>query len=134
MRKKLLLLLCVIVVAATGVLVAVWLRPEPVASQARCERVRLGMTQAEVEVLLGGPPGEYQTGPVHYCLDSIVRCKTVHRPGSWPGEQFYRQELWESDHGGLTVYFGEENEVVGYEYMPSSDLALLDKFRRWLGI
>jgi hypothetical protein len=32
-------------------------------SRAACERIKEGMTQAEVEAILGGPPGDYRIRP-----------------------------------------------------------------------
>jgi hypothetical protein len=33
----------------------------PMASKADCDRIEIGMTRAQVERVLGGPPGDYRT-------------------------------------------------------------------------
>src|SRR5947209_2486329 len=62
MRKLLIGVLAGALVMA-GVLVAL-VGPWPCrVTQRNCDRIREGMTQAEVHAILGGPPGDYRTRP-----------------------------------------------------------------------
>jgi hypothetical protein len=62
-------LLAVGVVFAGALLALVLPRHCPV-TRAAYERIEPGMTQADVEQILGGPPGDYRTRPVHANLTS----------------------------------------------------------------
>src|SRR5690242_19972917 len=63
MQKRRLLLLLVCLAALTVLLVFPFAPEEPI-SQANFDRIQPCMTRAEVEAILHGPPGEYQTGEV----------------------------------------------------------------------
>jgi hypothetical protein len=45
-------------------------RPSPV-TKAAFDQLEVGMTRAEVEAILGGPPGDYTTGPTNPNLTAI---------------------------------------------------------------
>ena len=62
-------LLAVAVVLATLLLTLVMPRHCPVNSAAWC-KIKNGMTQAEAEKMLGGPPGDYRTRPGQANIDS----------------------------------------------------------------
>src|SRR5687768_7409723 len=60
MRKRLLTTLAVLaVLLAGGYLTLWWTAPRHNISQAGFDAIQLGMTQEEVEAILGGPPGIY---------------------------------------------------------------------------
>jgi hypothetical protein len=58
-RRKLLVVLAGLAVVAAGVVV-LWPRPDRITRE-NCDRIRPGMTRAEVEAILG-PPDDYRTG------------------------------------------------------------------------
>src|SRR5262249_59789044 len=69
-------------------------------NRAACERIKEGMTQAEVYAILGGPPGDYRT-----------------RPPRPPGFRFWVYtgpprliEDWEGDEGAVTVQYQSVTE------------------------
>ena len=64
-----------------------------------------GMTRAEVETVLGGPPGDYYT-------QDRTRATSVLRPlGPKPPEWFY-------DDGYIVVYFGDDDRCVRASLVP----------------
>jgi hypothetical protein len=65
-------------------------------NRAAFERIKPGMTRAEVHAILGGPPGDYRTrpsGPFTLFFDSTVN-------GIIP-----LAELWQGDEGGVCVEY-----------------------------
>lgn len=100
---------------------------EPRVTRAKLELVREGMTRAEVEALIGVPPGDYASGTV------FSDCKFVERPEKpWA----YSAE-WTCDDGLLFVYFDENDRVVWavtYNGWVSHEPTLFEKLRSWLGL
>jgi outer membrane protein assembly factor BamE (lipoprotein component of BamABCDE complex) len=70
-------------------------------NQKHCDRIKAGMSQAEVEAILGGPPGDFTTGPVFY--SSTGSCSF--------GDGRTRQETWSTDDGQIVVDFNERGVV-----------------------
>jgi hypothetical protein len=66
-----------------------------------CDRVQLGMSLAEVEVILGGPPGNY-TG--------LFFKKDVSIPLTVVGGASRKQ--WTGTRGVLIVFFDEQGRVI----------------------
>jgi hypothetical protein len=91
MRKLLIGLLAVGLVLFGAVFALLRPRPCPV-NRAAYERIEEGMTLADVEAILGGPPGDYQTRPsVHYPhIGALEVCP---------------EESWEGDELPVQVYF-----------------------------
>src|SRR5437016_1643695 len=60
------------------------------------DRIKPGMTQAEVEAILGGPPGDFRTH------DTFRMCVDLSR---WrdDGRQVEREEDWVGDQGEVLV-------------------------------
>jgi hypothetical protein len=73
----------------------------PMASQADCDRIEIGMTRAEVEHVLGGLPGDYRT------RDSIT-------PDV--GLYYVFWDEWKGDDGMIRVEFDEHGQVCGKEH------------------
>lgn len=95
MRKPLVVFLALALVLA-GILVAlVGPRHCPV-SRAALGRIAEGMTQADVHVLLGGPPGDYRTRPP--APPPLLFCNFRSGP-------LCLIEVWEGDEGTLTVSY-----------------------------
>jgi hypothetical protein len=94
-RRKLLVALAV--VAAT--VVALWPRPTPTGRVTRLNFGLLneGMSQAEVEAVLG-PPTDEATFPVE---EQIL--ETYCGPG--------QQQIWQNDEGRITIYFQRDRVV-----------------------
>src|SRR3569623_3514486 len=63
-------------------------------------RIEEGMTQAEVRAIMGGPPGDYRTGPAD---------------GPWPRTILAPvgpTEEWAGDEGAVTVYYDSVDATV----------------------
>jgi hypothetical protein len=88
MRKPLIGLLAVALLLLGALLPLVVPRHCPV-NRVACERIKEGMTEAEVHAILGGPPGDYRTRPV---------CADIGRGGgiSW--------SMWFGDEGDAWVW------------------------------
>jgi hypothetical protein len=70
------------------------------ATRAHFDRVREGMSRAEVEEALGGPPGDYRTGPVTWDDGAPGR------PAGTPVSSGLEGELeWSGDDGVISVRF-----------------------------
>jgi hypothetical protein len=110
--RKLLVALAGLVVLAAGALV-VWPRPNRI-TQDNFDRIRDGMSQADIEALLG-PPGDYRNVPTTDASDpqifddidawacSLFRHKRVgpesaDPPGFWFGDEGY---IWINFESGL---------------------------------
>lgn len=75
------------------------------------DRIQEGMTRAEVETLLGCPPGDHTTGPVEFDSDDmgILIIALDMRQGRWLKE-------WDGDQGNIMVSFDDE-DVVQWKYL-----------------
>ncbi len=88
--KKLVVAGVAVVLVMAGVLVAL-LGPWPCrVTRANCERIKEGMTRAEVEAILGGPPGDYRTRPNEADAFAV---------SEWRGE------VWSGDEGHVWLDF-----------------------------
>jgi hypothetical protein len=89
MKKVLIGLLAVGLVLASVLIALVMPRHCPV-NRAACERIKPGMTQAEVHAVLGGPPGDYRTSPgkeSHLVEELIILAEKVDlKPNMWRGD------------------------------------------------
>jgi hypothetical protein len=124
-RKVLVALAGLAVVVAVGAFVF-WPRPLRIAHE-NFERIKVGMTRAEVEVILG-PPGDYKTGPnkqryVYVTLPgrgtscsgilSVEGEYSIHMAGlgmRFPGE--YRIAEWYCDTCAIVVGFDRQGSVA----------------------
>jgi hypothetical protein len=90
------------------------------------ERIKLGMTQAEVEKILGGPPGDYRTQPVKaesYLKDIVGSLDEQ----LWPGEGefdltntdisldewIWPELVWRGNEGDIAIVFKPGEGVIG---------------------
>jgi hypothetical protein len=100
MRKSLVAVLAVALVLAGGLVALLGPRHCPV-NRAAFGRIGEGMTRGDVHAMLGGPPGDYRTGP---------------SSGPWP-DSFTSPahgvtEVWEGDEGAVTVYYDSVDATV----------------------
>jgi hypothetical protein len=122
-------------VALTGVALALRpdARPGPV-SVADCRRVTLGMTEAEVESVLGFPAdGRAPAGPVEWHeLTHTGFGTAVEDPGRPP----IREGVWRTERGSLRVQFtadGAACRVTYQEPLPLREVAARYLRRVWPG-
>jgi hypothetical protein len=107
----------------------VWLQvPRPGMTKANYERIRLGMTLAEVEGILGGPAGDYSRRCTAERFPALVGGDggdVVNLPdGTW--------KCWRSDEGEVGVLLTPDEHVAwkeAQEYVPAP---FLDRLRRLL--
>lgn len=119
-------------VAVFTVVLGFWLWSKPFGPRLLVEnypKVQMGMSQAEVEELLGGPPGNYG----RYAGGSTMMTEEGYM--SPPGSV---ERIWCDDNNRFEIYFDAQNQVVGHHkragYKQESPLsALLDELRRMLG-
>jgi hypothetical protein len=132
MRKRLLLLALFLLAVAVAVpfaarrqAVAERLARSRLIDREHCDRIKKGMTQAEVEALLGGPPGDFTTKELIFL--GPTSCMLV------AGE---RREYWAGDRGMLEVSFNEADGTVVAAFLEEPlrlpELSLIERVRRWL--
>jgi hypothetical protein len=114
-KRKLLVVLAALAVVVAAGAVVLWPRPERVTKE-NYDRIRAGMTRAEVEAILG-PPGDYRTG--HGEMDYGGTWLSDPGPGfalrtSWgPGESTkYLRADWMGDSFGIVILIGQSGSVV----------------------
>src|SRR5437868_999234 len=98
-RRRLLLLALPVALVLLGV--GAWvLWPRTAITVENGDRIREGMTRAEVESILGGPERIEATGPVKYGNGAAER--THAQPG-----------MWMSDHALILMHFDDAGQVSG---------------------
>jgi hypothetical protein len=98
-RNKILLILTVVVAALVAAVYII--RPHLAGSAHRIHpytaiKLRVCMTQAQVEAILGAPPGDYSSEP----MAGQVHAAADRRPD-------LRREAWTAEEGGAVIYFGK---------------------------
>jgi hypothetical protein len=125
LRRKLLVALAGLAVVLAAGVVVLWPRamPPSLVTKENCARVQLGMSRAEVEVILG-PAGDYSTDP-RWASD-------------WPAPGRPDSARWLSDRGAIYVCFDASGRVTKANYwdnlaLPPSPLrdALAPARRLW---
>jgi hypothetical protein len=91
-RKRLLLVLAALAALAVAGTAVLWPR-RPRVTREKFDRIREGMTRADVEAILG-PPGDYRNGPTRY-----------EKVGPPEGLRLFRREFWWYDDGTFDVGF-----------------------------
>lgn len=82
--------------------------PDVRITKANYERIRGAMTQRQVEAILGGPAGDYQTGPTCSCLRGIV---------SFTPEDASLTELkWQGDEAEISVWVDPKGRTRCFSY------------------
>jgi hypothetical protein len=108
------------VVLAGGLAVLIFLPRSPI-SQRNCDRIQLGMSEAEVESILGGPQGNHQDRQVDINVPL-------------PPRQGLFMKVWIGNDGAALVYFDKANKVGHVHFAPAlnRDDSFLGRIRRWL--
>ena len=108
-RRKLLVVLAGLPgVGAAGVVV-LWLQSEPArVTQANFERIRDGMTRAEVAAILG-PPGDFRTKESIF-LQPLIVDRVIHYPP--PGPPIVVYDQWIGDSHVASIAFSPVSGLV----------------------
>jgi hypothetical protein len=103
-RKLLIVLLAIALVLFGALLPLVLPRHCPV-TRAACDRIKEGMSQADVYAILGGPPGDYRTRPYlpRVSPDLVLS-------GEWESASIER--MWEGVEGAAVVLYSADPERV----------------------
>jgi hypothetical protein len=112
-----------------GFLSFVWLHVGKRLNVESFSQIQFGMTQSEVEKLLGGPPGNYG----RYSEKSgFMTLEGYFAPASAV------EKVWCDDAHRFEVYFDPEGRVVGLHkragYEQGSAPSWLERLRAWLGL
>jgi hypothetical protein len=95
------------VALAAALLLPRWLADGPGIAWANYCRIRTGMSRAEVEALLGGPPGGY-------CTERTILIEDPSLPPP-PDDG----EIWAGDDGGVIVVFDAGGQVTAKGWIKS---------------
>jgi hypothetical protein len=123
-RKKRLLILAMVVVALVTAVYFVW--PHLSGSAHRINpytavKVRVCMTQAQVEAIFGAPPGDYSSEP---------KAGPLHAPPDRRPD--LRREDWTADEGGAVVYFGQDGKVADATlWLVPHKMSKFETIRKW---
>jgi len=122
-RRWLLLGLAILATAVAGSMVLLLTAPRHRINEDSVKLIQNGMTQAEIEVVFGVPPGDYSSGGLRVYWEE-------------PQKRLDRKE-WTGDAVGVEVFFdpsGKVQAVDQYQVFPFPSEPLLAKLRRWLGL
>jgi hypothetical protein len=127
-----------VLIAGTVALVCVaafmlWPRPMRVTAE-NYNRIKAGMTRAEVETILGGPPGDYATEATafadrayEYQID-LPRGEVV-RASDWRADTIIIRVAWDGDVVKGTVC--EPNKSSGASWLENLHWRVKRQWRRW---
>ncbi len=140
LRRRLLLM--VIGIAGFAVLgaglIACLTSPGDRISRASYNEIKAGMSEQEVQVLLGGPAGDYTGG--RYCIPMLMggcRLCTDELYGNLADVRLRLE--WTGSKGAVWIGLDEHGKVMQKFHFPvvpvdRSGETLLAKLRRWLGL
>ena len=136
MRRKLLVVATVVVACAVLVLLLVVTRRSAEVknhiSHDGFEQIAKGMARQEVEALLGVPPGDYVTEPVHFVRPVGARLiEDLKMPPAGPETEV----TWQGNGGRIVVWFDEQDKVARRVYFPAAwELSFIQRLRFRLGL
>jgi hypothetical protein len=89
------------------------------------DRITEGMSRAEVEDILGGPPGDFRTKPVEYSHTCALPLDFECDGGRW--------EWWTGDDGRIELLFDRQDKMrFGFIATGSAPPSLAEWVRIWL--
>ncbi len=123
LRRCFLLFVCFVLLMATGIY---WYRNfGKKLNEENFHKIKVGMTQKQVEELFGGPPGNYGRNHGFYARSGGMGVPPPHA----------REEIWCSDNTMYKICFDSNDKVCGCCADPTySRSSLLDDIRRIFGI
>src|SRR5262245_6378549 len=95
-KRWLLVVLAALFATAAFVWLSLQSRRPPFTAET-AERIRVGMTRAEVVSILRVPPGDYMTSQVQWGPGGMSRCSL---------------DYWRDEHGWIAVWFDETGKVA----------------------
>jgi hypothetical protein len=127
-KRRWIMLVTLAAVLIGGVAFAWWTRPPRVTWQ-NCERVKLGMSRAEVEAILG-PPGDYRSGETDAVSVPDPDALSLSE-ATGDAADFSSSERWESDVASLSLFFDASGRVTRKDYTRQhlEDQSPLDNLR-----
>jgi hypothetical protein len=108
-------------VAVAGLLVPVFRRTPSAAVRARFDKIQNGMTEGQVEELLGGPRGVYDTTRPHSTMTTAV--------GTGPGSSHH--SWWYFPDCDVEVGFDADARVYRKSIGPPPPQSVFDRAVRW---
>jgi hypothetical protein len=111
-RRTLLVVLAGLAVVVAAGVVVLWPRSVSRITRENCDRIRVGMSRADVEAILG-PPGDYTTGPVAFGSSWNLISTRQYSPNENPARYDYL-----TDSAWFAVTFDDAGQVNvrGIEY------------------
>jgi hypothetical protein len=137
-RRALLWVGPLIVLAGAGAIGIALLQPRSPINRENYTRIRTGMMRADVEVIFGGPAGDYAEG-------QLLRPKGGERK-YWKAQIQAADEsrkikegggiYWRGGSGCAWVQFDDEDRVFRMSYydLESAIMSPAERLRRWLGL
>ena len=131
-RRKLLVALAGLVLVGVGVFC---LTPGRVDITYRnSEQIRRGMSRAEIQTIIGGPPGDYSTHPTIPVPGGLLRYPAAHEEPFLVRRALRATDLterWQDDGARLTVSFDQSGHALEarYESLGGIKLRPLDNLR-----
>jgi len=119
--RALLLMLALVVCLAAGFVVFLWVTaPGHHITFENLQQIQAGMTEQEVETILGAPAGDYSNG----------------RTRMWGGVSISKgvNKKWIADDCAIEVAFAPNGRVGGLCITDARPETWIDKLRRWLGL
>ena len=117
-RRKLLVVLAGLAVAVAAGVVVLWPSQPSRITQENCDRIKKGMSRAEVETILG-PPGDYRTGP----LQDVLVWHPILDGTTWH-DQCTNSSAWVGDTGWVRVQFNNgDGTVFASDFFESKRIA-----------
>jgi hypothetical protein len=89
---------------AVGLVVFVLIRPRPTIDEATKNRIQPGMTEAEVDAIIGAPEGVYTPG------NFITGQKAFEIGIAMQGAA--KRKKWVGEHGMIQVFFDNQGKVI----------------------
>jgi hypothetical protein len=131
-RQK--LLVALVVAVGLGAFLGWWIFVRSAGVNRRSfDRIQTGMSQREVEAILGGPPGDYTEAGSNSFDWSCVPRESVAPQTDTDG---CRREVWLAGGLSVSVYFRPDGVVAdkGFVDFTMSPPSVFDRIRGWLGM
>ena len=129
MRKRRLLILGLLPLLLFAGYLALWLTsPKHRIDRQGYGKIQLGMTEEEVEDILGAPAGNHAISSLR-ATEELVMGETSH----WLDESKCTLKTWVSDSAEIGIWFSEDGKVMKTlaGFRPDN---FFGKLRQWLGL